>query len=137
MSAPSGRPELVELYPTSAIRVENRDRVNLIVAEWIGGHTLDQVIAKTRAGGVPCAEIYSIREIFKDPQYAARGNLQRVQDPRVGELVVPAAIPRMSRTPPKFRHTGRPLGADNQQIYRELLGLSESELQAHRAAGVV
>ena len=131
------RPELVELYPTSAIRVENRDRVNLIVAEWIGGHTLDQVIAKTRAGGVPCAEIYSIREIFEDPQYAARGNLQRVQDPRVGELVVPAAIPRMSRTPPKFRHTGRPLGADNQQVYRELLGLSESELQAHLAAGVV
>ena len=48
-----------------------------------------------------------------------------------------SAIPRMSRTPPKFRHTGRPLGADNEQVYRELLGLSESELQGHRAAGVV
>ena len=131
------RAELVERYPTSAIRVENRHQVNAIVAEWIGAHTLEEALAKTRAGGVPCAEIYSIREIFEDPQYAARGNLQRVQDPRVGELVVPAAIPRMSRTPPKFRHTGRPLGADNEQVYRELLGLSKSELQAHRAAGVV
>lgn len=131
------RPELVDLYPTSAIRVENRHQVNAIVAEWIGAHTLAEVLAKTRAGGVPCAEIYSIREIFADPQYAARGNLQRVQDPRIGEVVVPAAIPQMSRTPPKFRHTGRPLGADNEQVYRELLGLSESELEAHRAAGVV
>lgn len=131
------RPELATLYPTSAIRVENRHQVNAIVAEWIGSHTLDEVLAKTRAGGVPCAEIYSIREIFEDPQYAARGNLQRVQDPRIGELVVPAAIPRMSRTPPNFRHTGRPLGADNEQVYRELLGLSDGELQAHRAAGVI
>ena len=137
LAAAMNRPELVELYPTSAIRVENRHRVNAIVAEWIGGHTLEEVIAKTRAGGVPCAEIYSIREIFEEPQYEARGNLLRVEDPRVGGLVLPAAIPRMSRTPPRFRHTGRPLGADNEQVYRDLLGVGESELKAYAASGVV
>ena len=137
LAAVMNRPELVERYRTSAIRVDNRHQVNAIVADWIGAHTLEETLAKTRAGGVPCAEIYSIREIFEDPQYAARGNLQRVDDPRVGELVLPAAIPRMSRTPPKFRHTGRSLGADNEQVYRELVGLSESELQAHLAAGIV
>ena len=131
------RPEVVDLYPTSAIRVQHREQVNAIVAEWIGRHTLHEVTEKMRAGGVPCAEIYSIREIFEEPQYAARGNLMRVEDPRVGELVLPAAVPRMSRTPPKFRHTGRPLGADNEQVYRDLVGVDEHALQAYAAAGVV
>ncbi len=131
------RPELVELYPTSAIRVQNRHAVNAIVAEWIGRHSLAEVIDKTRADGVPCAEIYSIREIFEEPQYAARGNLMHVEDPRVGELVLPAAIPKMSRTPPRFRHTGRSLGADNDEVYRELLGVGDSELKGYAAAGVV
>ncbi len=77
------------------------------------------------------------RDIVEDPQFQARGNLLRVDDPRVGELVLPAAVPRMSRTPPKFRHAGRALGADNEQVYASLLGLSESELQAHAASGVI
>lgn len=132
-----GDPGLAERFPTSADRVRHREEVNGIVADWIGRHSLQQVIELTREGGVPCAHIYSIREIFEDPQYAARGNLLHVQDPRVGELVLPAPVPRLSRTPPVFRHTGRALGADNAQVYRELLGLSDDQLQTYIAAGVI
>ena len=60
-----------------------------------------------------------------------------VDDPRVGELLLPAPVPKMSRTPPTFRHAGRALGADNRSVYGELLGLGEAELQAHIAAGVI
>jgi crotonobetainyl-CoA:carnitine CoA-transferase CaiB-like acyl-CoA transferase len=132
-----GQPGLAERYPTSADRVQHRAEVNAIVAGWIGRHPLKEVIALTQEGEVPCAQIYSIREIFEDPQYAARGNLMHVQDPRVGELVIPAAVPRMSRTPPQFRHTGRALGADNAQVYQELLGLDDARLQALKSEGVI
>ena len=137
LAAVMGRPELGGLYPTSAIRVENRERVNAIVAEWVGSHPLAEVIEKTREGGVPCAEIYSIKEIFEDPQYKARENLLRVNDPRVGELFLPAPLPKLSRTPPTFRHAGRALGADNESVYRELLGLTEDDVRAYAAAGVI
>ncbi len=132
-----GRPELFVEFPTSAIRVANRARVNAIVSEWMASHPLKEVIARTGEGGVPCAQIYSIKEIFEDPQYEARGNLLRINDPRVGELVVPAALPRMSRTPPVFRHAGRALGADNEQVYSELLGLDREALRRHAEAGVI
>ncbi|MFB9261680.1 CaiB/BaiF CoA transferase family protein [Bradyrhizobium erythrophlei] len=131
------RPELAQEFPTSATRVQNREHINSVVAQWMANHSLEDIIGRTRDGGVPCAQIYSIREIFEDPQYAARGNLLDVEDPRVGALVVPAPVPRLSETPPVFRHTGRPLGADNQDVFSKLAGLSAEEILAARAAGVI
>lgn len=132
-----GKPDLISLYPTSAIRVDNRDRVNAIVAEWMETHTLAEVIEKTRKGGVPCAQIYSIKEIFEEPQYRARENLLHVNDPRVGDLVLPAALPRMSRTPSTLRHAGRALGADNESVYRELLRMTKDDLRGCAESGVI
>jgi crotonobetainyl-CoA:carnitine CoA-transferase CaiB-like acyl-CoA transferase len=132
-----GRPELAEQYPTSAVRVENRDYINSVVAEWMGKRSLQEVIEETRSGGVPCAQIYSIREIFEDPQYQARENLLHVDDPRVGKLVVPAPVPRLSETPATFRHTGRALGADNEEVYSDLLGLTPEDLRAARDADII
>lgn len=136
-AAVMGDMTLAQRFPTSAARVQHRDEVNAIVAAWVSSHRLDEVLRLTREGGVPCAQIYSIRDIFEDPQYAARGNLLHVTDPRVGELVLPAPVPRLSRTPPTFRHAGRALGADNAAVYGTLLGLTGEEIRAHVAAGVI
>ena len=132
-----GQPDLVAAYPTSAIRVANRDRVNALVTDWMATYPLEEVIKRTRDGGVPCAEIYSIREIFEDPQYKARENLLHITDPRVGDLVLPAAVPRLSETPPQFKHAGRGLGADNEDVYRNLLGLTTEDISAYTASGVI
>ena len=100
-------------------------------------YPLEEVIKRTRDGGVPCAEIYSIREIFEDPQYKARENLLHITDPRVGDLVLPAAVPRLSETPSQFKHAGRGLGADNEDVYRNLLGLTTEDISAYTASGVI
>ena len=137
LAAVMNQPELVAAYPTSAIRVENRERVNALVTEWMARYPLADVIERTRAGGVPCAQIYSIREIFEDPQYKARENLLHVIDSRVGDLVLPAPVPRLSETPPTFRHAGRALGADNEGVYGSLLGLTPDDVRAYVASGVI
>ena len=131
------KPELANTYPTSVVRVENRALVNSLVAEWMATYTLSEVLERTRDGGVPCAQIYSIKDIFEDAQYRARGNLLHVYDPRAGELVLPAPMPLLSETPPQFRHAGRALGADNAEIFGELLGLSEKQRSDATAAGVI
>ncbi|WP_198083902.1 CaiB/BaiF CoA-transferase family protein [Variovorax sp. E3] len=131
------QPRLFDQYPTSAIRVENRDLINGLVAKWMSERTLEDVIAATRSGGVPCAQIYSIKEIFEDEQYRARGNLMTVQDPRVGELVLPAPVPRLSETPASFRHAGRSLGADNADVYGQLLHMSQGQLEEARKSGAI
>jgi crotonobetainyl-CoA:carnitine CoA-transferase CaiB-like acyl-CoA transferase len=131
------RPELSKEFPTSAIRVQNRDYINSVVSDWMRQRSLNDVLTITTAGGVPCAQIYSIREIFDDPQYKARENLLRVHDPRVGDLVLPAPVPRLSETPPTFKHAGRQLGADNDEVYSNLLGLTGDDLRTARNSGVI
>ncbi|WP_338881817.1 CaiB/BaiF CoA-transferase family protein [Achromobacter veterisilvae] len=131
------QPRLAADYPTSVVRVAHRDHINGLVAAWMNERSLQDVLAKTQAGGVPCAQIYSIKEIFEDEQFEVRGNLMQIEDPRVGALTLPAPLPRLSETPPTFRHAGRALGADNEAVYRRLLGLSPEDLQAARAARVI
>ena len=131
------RPELAEVFRTSAVRVQNREHINALVAQWMSERSLTDVITATRDGGVPCAQIYSIKEIFEDEQYKARGNLLHVHDPRVGDLVVPGPVPRLSETPPTFRHAGRSLGADNEEVYSSLLSMSRDDLNAAKRDGVI
>lgn len=133
------RPDLVaeDRFCSGAQRLAGRTEVNALIADWIGSLPLAEVLRRCDEAGVPCGHIMNIEDIFAHPQYAARGNLQTVQDERAGELVVPAAMPRLSATPARFRHLGGALGADTAEVLGELLGLGEAELQALRSRSVV
>jgi crotonobetainyl-CoA:carnitine CoA-transferase CaiB-like acyl-CoA transferase len=86
---------------------------------------------------VPCGPVYSIEEIFDDPQYAARGNILHMNDPRAGELAVPNLVPRLTDTPGKVNWLGMELGAHNTEIFQGRLGLTNEELERLRASGVI
>jgi hypothetical protein len=43
----------------------------------------------------------------------------------------------MSETPTVFKHAGRALGADNERVYGELLGLSADQVRQYIDAGVL
>jgi crotonobetainyl-CoA:carnitine CoA-transferase CaiB-like acyl-CoA transferase len=139
LAAAMDRPELArdERYNGMTQRAARRGEVNGMVADWIRGQGLKDVMAQCEAFEVPCAPLYSIKDIFEDPHYEARGDLERIQDPRAGELVLPASVLRLSETPPELRHAGRALGADNDYVYADLLGLSADRIAALRSAQVI
>jgi succinyl-CoA:(S)-malate CoA-transferase subunit A/succinyl-CoA:(S)-malate CoA-transferase subunit B len=86
---------------------------------------------------VPVAPLNSIADIFEDPHYRARGDLQNIEDPRAGALVLPAAVPRLSETPPELRHAGPALGEANQYVFQDLLGLSADRMSELAKAGII
>ena len=88
-------------------------------------------------GQVPAGPVNSIADIFEDPQFAERENLIRVQDPRIGELVLPNAMPRLSETPAAFVSTGPSLGSSTEEVLSRLLGVSPEALQALKASKVI
>ncbi|MCX7172716.1 MAG: CoA transferase [Proteobacteria bacterium] len=134
-----GRPELAQFaeFATTAARCARLAEVNRLVGDWVGGLALEEVLAQCEIGEVPCSRLNSIADIFEDPQYAARENLLRIDDPRAGELTMPAALPRLSGTPAQFRHAGPALGADNEAVFRDLLKLDRSALAGLRHAGII
>ena len=65
------------------------------------------------------------------------GNLLRIIDERVGELVLPAPVPTLTATPATLRHAGRARGADTDAVLGEWLGLALSEIAALRGSGAL
>jgi len=134
-----GRPELTapDRFEKTAQRIAHRAEVNGIVADWAAGMTMEQLGAACDAAEVPWGPINSIADIFADPHVAARENILRIFDERVGELALPAPVPRLTATPPGFRHAGRARGADTQRILGEWLGMVAEDIAALRQSGAI
>jgi crotonobetainyl-CoA:carnitine CoA-transferase CaiB-like acyl-CoA transferase len=68
------QPELAsaERFGAQQLRLAARDEVNKIVAAWVASFDCETVLARCADGGVPASLIFSIADIFEDPQYRAR-----------------------------------------------------------------
>ena len=133
-----GRPELADspAYATMAARIARRSEVNGLVADWFRTMTTDEALKTCDNGGVPCGRLNSIADIFENAQFHARGNFFTAPS-RAGDVVLPAAMPLLSETPPRFRHVGPALGEHTGEVLREVLGLSEDDVLALKRSGSV
>jgi crotonobetainyl-CoA:carnitine CoA-transferase CaiB-like acyl-CoA transferase len=94
------------------------------------------VLAICARADVPAGLLNSIADIFADPQYRARGNIGTYPS-RIGELAVPEVVPRLSATPGAIKWLGPALGEHNDEVLREVLGLSEHAIADLRKQGVI
>ena len=134
-----GRPDLAgpDSWGPLANRERDRAKVDETVAAWTATYDRADLMQVCETSQVPCGPVYAIDEIFDDPHYAARGNILRMQDPRVGELAVPNLVPRLSETPGAVHWLGEALGAHNDEIYKGMLGLDDIEMARLRDAGAI
>lgn len=134
-----GRMDLVtpDTYQFVDRRMADRPLINAIVQEWMGRHHLAEIMERCLAGDVPIGPINTVADIFGDPQFAARGNLLRVEHPRAGTVTIPNTLPRLSQTPGRVESLGPALGEHTEEIFGRLLGLAGSDLAALREQGIV
>ena len=135
-----GRPELADdpRYATHYARGDNQDEIEAIVAAWAGERTAKEIDEELNAAGVICGPIYTIADIFEDPQFQAREMLLKHEDPEFGEYVGPGIVPKLSRTPGAVRWSAPwQEGSHNREVYGDLLGLSDDELAALVDEGVL
>ena len=135
-----GRPELADdpRFETHLARGEHQEELEGIVAEWAGRHDAREIDGILNDAGVVCGPIYTIAEIFEDPQFRARDMLVEHVDPEFGPYLGPGIVPKLSRTPGGVRWSGTwQEGSHNDEVYRGVLGLTASELDELREEGVV
>ena len=132
------RPELAadDRYGSKEKRLAAREQVNELVSEWVGSLSAEEALTRCQDGEVPAGPIYSIAEIFQDPQYAHRQNIV-LSESRIGPLAVPGVLPTLSETPGDIRWLGPALGADTEAVLTEVLHRTPAEVAALRADGVV
>jgi len=86
---------------------------------------------------VPCGPVNSIKDIFEDPQFAARENMVRLPVDGIGDIVVANVVPRLSQTPGAVDRAGPKLGENTDEILSDLLNIDRTQLDALRARGVI
>jgi crotonobetainyl-CoA:carnitine CoA-transferase CaiB-like acyl-CoA transferase len=139
LAAVMGQPELAapDKYQTAAQRLAAREKVDGLVADFTRSKTRDEVMKLCEEWQVPCGPVNTIADIFADPQFAARENLVTLEEPEVGEVVIPGVLPKLSEKPGRVDSLGPALGAGNGAVYGDLLGLSKEEIEALSKKGVI
>ncbi len=132
-----GRDDLAtdQRFRDNVQRVANADVLDKIMADWFVTQDSDEVIALFDRENVVAGLIYDISDIFRDPHYAARGNIVEVEDQDFGTVRMQDVVPRFLRTPGRVRNSGGQIGQDNEAVYLGELGLVADEfarLQAER-----
>ena len=116
-------------------RVIHQERIDQALAEWCQQHTSAEIIDKLEAARVPVGPIYSVEDMMTDPHYIARGMFEEV-DVNGKALKIPAISPKLSDTPGRTDWPGAQIGAHNQEILGDLLGLSPETLEQLHQDGV-
>jgi crotonobetainyl-CoA:carnitine CoA-transferase CaiB-like acyl-CoA transferase len=135
-----GRPELAddERFATHLARGDNQEEIEGIVADWARTHDAADIDRILNEAGVICGPIYTIADIFEDPQFRARDMLLEHVDPEFGAYIGPGIVPKLTRTPGAVRWSAPwEMGSHNDEVYGELLGLAEDERATLREAGVI
>lgn len=134
-----GREDLIddERFRTTDDRVANPEPLYKILEEWTGSREAQEIVGIMDEAQVPAAIVNSIADIFDDVHVQERQNIVIHDDPRFGDLAVAGVLPKLSATPGAIRSLGPDLGADNDEIYGDWLGLSAQEIEALRDRGVI
>ena len=133
------RPDLADDpdYVDTIRRQERAQEVDQLVADWISQRTLDEAMKVFEDAEVTAAPIYDAQQLLADEHLRARGTYVRLDDPDLGPVTVQAPVTVLSDTPGRIDHLGRPLGADNDGVFGDLLGIDADRLADLRAAGVI
>lgn len=96
--------------------------------DWTKSHSLEEAHQILDEYDVPNGPIYSVEDMMHDPHYAARKMIESVDVAGLGALKMPGIMPKFSETPGEIKWPGPELGAHNEEVYKELLGMSDEKL---------
>ena len=133
------RPDLLEdpEMATAVRRLGCRDRVEGIVEEWTSQLTMAEVVERLEAHCLAAGVLRDIKAVIEDPQTEARGLAPEVQQPHLGPLRVPGCPIKFGHAPAAAPGPAPLLGEHNREVLGGILGMSDAEIDALRAGGVL
>jgi len=123
-------------YQTAAARSKNRDALNAEIETYLAGRTSAEWVERFNKAGVPCGPIYSIDQMFADPQVQHLGIAQSVTKKDKSKMSLVGQPFTLSRTPSRLAARPPELGEQTNAVLKEF-GFSAREIAAlHKAKAV-
>jgi formyl-CoA transferase len=107
-----------------------------VIDAWVGANDAETVLRIAAEAQVPSSPIYSVADMFRDPQFLARQMLEVAQLPDGKDFRIPGVIPKLSLTPGETRWLGPALGEHTETVL-DRLGYSPDEIVRLRGDGAI
>jgi formyl-CoA transferase len=117
-------------------RVGAGDARREAVTRWCAEHSVDEIVAALTAAEIPVAPVKTIPQAAADPHLWEREMLVKMPDALAGEIHLPGATIKMSKTPGRVGHVPTP-GEHTDELLSSLLGYDRATLAELRAAKVI
>ena len=122
-------------FATSALRARNKEALNEMIAGALRAKTSREWFELLVEAGLPCGPVYSIKDVFADPQVQELRIARSVAHPRLGEIDLVAQPCEMTGFDRAIRTATPDLGEHNHEIL-ESLGYKPDEIEKLKAAGI-
>jgi crotonobetainyl-CoA:carnitine CoA-transferase CaiB-like acyl-CoA transferase len=126
------RPE----YQTATERSRNRDALNADIEAYTIKRSSAEWIELLNKAGVPCGPIYSIDQVYADPQVEHLGMAQKVKTKDKSNLRMAGQPVSLSRTPSRLVARPPGLGEHTDAVLKEF-GFSAKEIAALRQSNAI
>ena len=104
---------------------------------WAHDNNAQEAAQLLQSAGVHAHSVNSVAELFTDSQLVSRRLWRRRRHPVIGDQAYCFPAFELSETPGDITASGPVLGADNERVFRDFLGLNEDEFNSARAKGAM
>jgi len=134
-----GVPELIddERFETGPKRTRNHALLEPLLNEAFRKRRTSEWYADFLAAGIPCGPVNNVRDVVEDEHVKARGSIKPVTHEVAGTIPIVDTPVRMSRSETGIAGPPPSMGADTAAVLRDWLGMSDAEVEALAAAGIV
>ncbi len=134
-----GKPSLFEKFsdPVERLKDENARVILEAIEAWAGSKTVEQVEELGSRLGFAATRVLSAQDVYESPHFRERGTIQQYDDCLYGDMVQHCYPPRLSDTPSRIKWSSRPLGFDNEYVFKKLLGLTRPAISKLEEEGVI
>jgi crotonobetainyl-CoA:carnitine CoA-transferase CaiB-like acyl-CoA transferase len=99
------------------------------LVELVASRPAADAVAALRGAGLAASPVNSVADLAGDAHLWSRGNLVRLNDARLGEIVTPGVVPTLSRTPGRVAGWPTFAGCDNDAILGGVLGYDAERIR--------
>ena len=123
-------------YATEKLRVQNRKRLNAEIQTVFATQSVQHWVDVLNAAGVPAGPVYTVPQMFEDPQIQHLKVAQECDAWQGGTRTVISQPVTLERTPANIARTAPGWGEHTDEVLHEA-GYSTSDIEALRAAHAV
>ncbi len=119
-------------------RKNYEDELDRLVEAWTITKTPQEIMLQLQHYGVPAGIVQNGQDLAEqDPQVKERNYYVTLDHPTVGKVVCEGVTEKLSKTPGRVRRPGPTLGQDNEYVYREILEMSDEEIDQYYVEKVI